>query len=79
MIRKQSLISQIKTAMDVEKRLIPLFNKHISSSLNFSQLKNKDKDSIIEQFQGFSLMLKKHVDALEKMKDSIESGDRDVY
>ena len=79
MIRRQKLINQINLVMDIEKRLVPLFNKHISTSLNFSRLKKEDKKFTTEQFQIYALMIKKHTEILKAIKRDIESGERNVY
>jgi hypothetical protein len=79
MIRKKKLIDKIKAALEIENRLIPLFNKHISSSLDFSKLKKQDKEAIIEKFQSYTLMLKKHINTLEDIEKTVEGGQRDVY
>ena len=57
MIKKDKLLNQINMLIDLEKRLIPLLNRHISSSLFFSGLKESDRDAVLERFQNIVMVL----------------------
>ena len=79
MIKKDKLLKQIDAVTDLEKRLIPLFNKHISTSLFFSGLGEKERDSIKEQFQKIAISKTKHLEVLAGIKNEVTKGKNDVY
>ena len=79
MMKKDRLICQIGAIIDSKKRLIPLLNKHISSSLFFSGLKPEERNTIIERFQNIVITQTKHMEILKGIKDEAEKGKSDVY
>jgi len=79
MIKRDRLIRQIDAILNSKKRLIPLLNKHISSSLFFSGLKVKERDAIIERFQNIVIIQTKHMEILMGIKDEAAKGESDVY
>ena len=79
MMKKDRLICQIGAIIDSKKRLIPLLNKHISSSLFFSGLKPEERNTIIERFQNIVITQTKHMEILKGIKDEVVKGKSDVY
>ena len=43
MIKKANLLGKIDVLLDLDKGIVPLLNKHISSSLFFSVLKESER------------------------------------
>ncbi len=79
MIKKDKLLSQINELINLEKSLIPLLNKHMSTSLFFSNLKEDEREKIIEHFQNLVIAKTKHIEILNGVKDEIARRERDVY
>ena len=79
MIKKEKLLGQIDRLLELEKRVIPLLNKHFSSTLFFSDLNKKERDKIIEQFQQTAVTKTRHLEVLKTIKQELEKGKKDVY
>ncbi len=79
MIKKDKLLSQINELINLEKSLIPLLNKHMSTSLFFSNLKEDERKEIIDKFQNLVIAKTKHIEILNGIKDEIARRERDVY
>jgi hypothetical protein len=79
MIQKDKLSKQIDKLIDLEKRTIPLLNKHVSSSLFFSNLKKDERNKIVEYFQNMAITKTKHIDILNSIRDELMKGKKDVY
>lgn len=79
MIKKEKILQQIEELLNLEKRLIPLLNKHVSSTLPFSQINKNEQGKIIEQFQQFAVTKTRHLEVLGTIKQEIEKGKKDVY
>jgi hypothetical protein len=79
MIKKEELLQRINAVLELEKRITPLLNKHVSSSLFFSGLGKDERDAIVEGLQGIVINKTKHLDILNGIKDGITKGKKDVY
>ena len=79
MIKKEKLLRGIDFAMDIQKQLVPLLNKHVSASVFFSGLPGKDKEKIAQRFQEMAVIHTKHMDTLKSIKTEIAEGDGRVY
>lgn len=79
MIKKDKLLNRINTLIDLEKKLIPLLNRHISSSLFFSKLKEDDRNAIIEYFQNLVITKTRHIEILNNIRDEVTGRQSDVY
>ena len=79
MIKKEKLVHAIESAMDIQKQLIPILNKHVSASVFFSSLPESDKENIIQRFQYMAIAHTKHIDTLESIKQEIIKGNGHVY
>ena len=79
MIKKDKLLNQIDKLINLEKTLIPLLNKHISSSLFFSNLKGDEQKKVIEYFQSVVIAKTKHIEILNGVKAEVTRREKDVY
>jgi hypothetical protein len=79
MIKRERLIRGIDTTMDIQKRLVPLLNKHVSASVSFSGIAEKDKEEIFGKLQAMAITHTKHADTLKSIKDEILKGGGHVY
>ncbi len=79
MIRKDKLLNQINELTNLEKSLIPLLNKHMSTSLFFSNLKEDERKEIVDKFQNLVIAKTKHIEILNGVKDEIARRGKDVY
>ena len=79
MIKKEKLAGKMDELIALEKRLIPLLNKHISSSLFFSNLKKSDRDKILAHFQDSVTTQTKHIETLANTKEDVLKGKANVY
>ena len=79
MIRKEELLKQLDLLSALVKKAAPLLNKHITSSLSFSELTDAERDKIVDRFQDISVAQAKHVEILEQVKKEILKGNKDVY
>ena len=79
MIKKEKLVHGVNSVMDIQKQLVPLLNKHVSASVFFSGLPDKDKEKIIQRFQSMAIMHTKHMDTLKSIKEEIIKGGGNVY
>jgi hypothetical protein len=79
MIKKEKLLRGIDSAMDIQKQLVPLLNKHVSASVSFSSLSANEKEKMAEKFQSMAIMHTKHMDTLQSIKEEISKGASNVY
>lgn len=79
MIKKDKLLVKIGAVTELEKRIIPLLNKHVSSSLFFSGLEKAERDAMVDGLQNIVINKTKHLDILNGIKDEITKGHSDVY
>lgn len=79
MVKRDKLLKQINELESLERRLIPLLNKHISSSLFFSRLKEKERNSMTEQLQNIAANKERHLEILGGIKNDVAKGKNDVY
>jgi hypothetical protein len=79
MIRREKLLKQLEFLVTLVKKAAPLLNKHISSSLFFSELTEDERNKIVERFQDISVAQAKHIEILEQVRNEILKGKKDVY
>ena len=79
MIKKDKLLKQLNKLIELEKSLIPLLNKHISSSLFFSNLEKGKQKEIVEHFQKLVITKKSHIEILDGIKSEVSRREKDVY
>ncbi len=79
MIKREKLIEELTRVLDLEKNLVPLFNKDVSSALTFSGLLEKDSAHVLKTLQEMARIHERHVEALTIMKARIVKDGIDVY
>ena len=79
MIKKDKLLKHIDELINLEKSLIPLLNKHMSTSLFFSNLKKDEREEIVEYFQNQVIAKTKHIEILNGVKNEAARRKKDVY
>jgi len=79
MIKKANLLGKIDELLAMDKSIVPLLNKHISSSLFFSVLKGPERKAILDNFQKMVITKTKHIEALNSIRSEIAKGKSDVY
>ena len=79
MIKKEKLVKELESLVNLGKSKDPLINRHISSSLFFSELKPQERKAVLERFQEISIAQAKHLEILTQIKEEILKGKKDVY
>jgi len=79
MIKKEKLLKGLESLVILGKNKNPLLNRHISSSLFFSELKPQERKAILEKFQEISVAQAKHLVILGQIKEEILKSKKDVY
>lgn len=79
MIKKEQLIKSIDRLAEQENSLVPLLNRHVSSTLSFSGLDEKDHQEILDYFQNMVIKQQEHIDVLNGIKKDVLEGAADVY
>ena len=79
MIKKETLLKKIAGVLEIEERIIPLLDKHVSSSLSFSSLSAEDKEAIPVYLRGKVETQKRHVEMLKEIIGYIKESDDNVY
>ena len=79
MIKKANLLGKIDTLLTLDRTIIPLLSKHISTSIFFSVLKDSEQKAILEKFQNMVIVKTKHAEMLSGIKGEIAKGKSDVY
>ncbi len=79
MIKKEKLFQKLESLVILEKSKNPLLNRHISSSLFFSELKPQERKIILDKFQEISIAQSRHLKILEQIKEEVSRGKKDVY
>ena len=79
MMQKEKLAASINKLMELEKNLVPLLNKHISSALFFSGLKKSESGAIMEEFKNKAMTQAKHIDVLKGIKEELARSKNNVF
>jgi hypothetical protein len=79
MIRKDKLLNKVNQLLELEGRLIPLLDKHLSTSLGFSQLSKDEQDLSLDFLKGRVNLQKKHIQLIKSIKKEIEDSEQNVY
>lgn len=79
MIAKKKLLHKIQEVIETKNGAIPLLDKHISASLNFSGLDPGLVQNIREKFQAWMILQRKHVEILKEMAEDIQKRREDVF
>lgn len=79
MIRKNNLLNKLNQLLELERRLVPLLDKHLSTSLGFSQLSKDEHDLSLDFLKNRVNLQKKHIQLIEGIKKEIEDSGQNVY
>ena len=79
MIKKDRLLKRLDDVIKLEERLIPLLNRHVSSSIAFSGLDEKEQQQIVGRLQKTALSGTKHIEVLKGIRDEVTKGKVNVY
>jgi hypothetical protein len=77
-MKVEIFLKEIKTLTQLEKSIIPLVNRHISSSLFFSDMKPAERSVVLTTFQNMAVIQSKHVEILEVIAQAVAKKDKDV-
>ena len=79
MITKEKLMDSLNEALKTEESAIPLYSKHIGSTLFFSPFE-EDKRKRIEQILNILTHdSQRHARVIEDLIDKLKNEDKDVY
>ncbi|MFO8053326.1 MAG: hypothetical protein R6U54_05175 [Candidatus Omnitrophota bacterium] len=79
MIRKDKLLKKLDQLQELESRLIPLLDKHLSASLDFSQLPKEERDKTLGFLKSRVAMQKKHIQLIKSIKEELTESEKNVY
>ncbi|MBI4432147.1 MAG: hypothetical protein HY592_01510 [Candidatus Omnitrophica bacterium] len=79
MIPKKKLVDRLGELMELERSLVPLLNRHMASSLPFSQVNEAKIKAILNQFQKCAITQEKHAQILKQMRQEIGAEKNDVF
>lgn len=79
MIRKDKLLTKLDKLQELESRLIPLLDKHLSASLDFSQLSKEERDKTLEFLKSRVSVQKKHIESIKSIKKELIESEKNVY
>lgn len=79
MIRKDKAALEIEKILALKKNLIPLLDKHIASSLPFSDIPGGDKRIILEKLREFVVTQSKHLTLLADMDLEMKGSREHVF
>jgi len=79
MLKKEELIKLLEEAVKTEESAIPLYTKHISSTLFLSDLPLEKRKRIHEILQILNEQSSGHAITFRQMINNIERDVRDVY
>lgn len=63
----------------MEKNLVPLLNKHVSSSISFSGLSESDQKMFTSKLQEMARIHERHVEELTIITKRATESDMDVF
>ena len=79
MVKKESLSESIEILTELEKNLVPLLNRHISSAIFFSGLKEAETSAMMEEFKNRAVIQSKHIEILKGIKKEIARSKNNVF
>ena len=78
MLRKDRVSQRVNEMINLKQNLVPLLDKHISSSLPFSSIKKKEQQVILDKFKQFAITQRKHVELLEELQQQLKENPNHV-
>lgn len=79
MITKEKLVSELKEALKTEESAIPLYTKHVSSTLFLADMKKERISRIKEILDILSSESSKHARIYKVLINKVERDTKDVY
>ena len=79
MITRKKLLQNIDSAIELQKRLISLLNRHLASAITHGSLGAEERKSMMKRFQDMVLMYTKHSATLQSIREEILGGEENVY
>ena len=79
MLSKQELINMLEESLKTEESAIPLYTKHISSTIFLSDIPKDKKVRMYDILQTLNMQSSGHAIAFKQMINDIEGDDRNVY
>ena len=79
MITKERLLQNIEEGIRTEESAIPIYMKHISTSLDWFGFRDEDRYHIEENLKKMAEESSAHKNILENIRDSIIKEGRDVF
>jgi len=78
-ITRKKLLQNIDSAIELQKRLISLLNRHLASAITYGSLGAEERKSMMKRFQDMVLMHTKHSATLQSIREEILGGEENVY
>ena len=79
MITKEKLVNELKEALKTEESAIPLYTKHVSSTLFLADMEDEDLSRIKEILDILNSDSSKHARVFKGLINKIEGDTKDVY
>jgi len=79
MITKEKLVNELNEALKTEESAIPLYTKHVSSTLFLADMEKEKVFRIKEILDVLNSDSRKHAETFNGLINKIEGGDKDVY
>ena len=79
MITKEKLVSELNEALKTEESAIPLYTKHVSSTLFLADMEEKKVSRIKEILDVLNSDSSKHAEMFKNLINKIEGETKDVY
>lgn len=79
MIKKQELIKLLEESLKTEEGAIPLYTKHVSSTLFLSDLQPEKQKRISEILHELNEQSSGHAALFKQIIETIQESDKDVY
>ncbi len=79
MIQRDKLSNELAKILQIKNNLVPLLDKHVGSSLFFSDMDPAKREKILQRLrQGVKKQIK-HVEILNQILGEIKGAKKDVY
>jgi hypothetical protein len=78
-LKTEKLLKGIKDLSELEKGALPLLNRHITSAIAFSGIKEGERSGIVNNFQRMAVAVNRHIEMLGDIEKDIQNRKQDVY
>lgn len=79
MLTKEKLLVELNEALKTEESAIPLYTKHVSSTLFLADMEDEDISRIKEILDILNYDSRKHARIFKSLINKIEGDTKDVY